>query len=323
MCGACHDIVMPKGVAIERTFEEYKAGLFSKSASGMPPAFASCMTCHMSGQRSTAAAVAGAPQRVVHEHLWPGVDVALGDFPHKQALRSAVEDCQLGNVSISYFSLEVTEPNLFTFMIETSAGHNQPSGASQDRRMWLEFLAYDADGQLVAEASSGNIAEGELEEKPADDPKHDPQLVLWGDRLFDENGKRVHMFWDAARSEAHPTGYESLSLPVASTTYVEGKHVIVKQLRAALPNGELPARVTARLRIRPIGVDVLQDLVQSGDLDPAIAAEVPTMSFGAQIEWTRADGSQKPVYANIRSDCSTYRCLLDPSGKGCEANAAP
>jgi hypothetical protein len=137
MCGACHDIVMPKGVAVERTFEEYQAGLFSKSVAGVPPAFSSCTACHMIGHRAQAASVPGAPERLVHEHLWPGIDVALGDFPHQDAMRSAVEDCQLGTASISYFSLEVTEPNLFTFLIETSAGHNQPSGASQDRRMWL------------------------------------------------------------------------------------------------------------------------------------------------------------------------------------------
>jgi len=124
------------------------------------------------------------------------------------------------------------------------------------------------------------------------------------------------MFWDAAKSAAHPQGYESIALPGASTTYIEGKHVIVKQLRAAGPDG-LPARITARLRIRPIGVDVLDDLVHSGDLDPAIAAEMPTLTFGAQIEWTRAAGTSTPVYAQIKSDCSTYRCLLDPNSPNC------
>ena len=101
--------------------------------------------------------------------------------------------------------------------------------------------AYDEAGNLIPEASSGNIADGELEEKPVGDPKHDPQLVLFGDRIFDENGKRVHMFWDAAKSRSYPKGYESLSLPPASTTYVEGKHVIVKQLRAAGPTACLHA----------------------------------------------------------------------------------
>ena len=146
MCGGCHDIVMPTGVHLERTLQEYRSGIFSKSATGSPPAFDSCVGCHMPGQQAFAASVPGVSLRRVHEHLWPGIDVALTDFPHRDAMRSAVEDCQLGK-SVSFFTLEVTPPDLFSFQIETNAGHNQPSGAAQDRRMWLEVLAYDAEGR--------------------------------------------------------------------------------------------------------------------------------------------------------------------------------
>jgi hypothetical protein len=95
--------------------------------------------------------------RSVHEHLWPGVDVALTDFPNRGALESAVEDCQLGQASVTFFTVEVSEPDVFTFRIETNAGHNEPSGSAQDRRMWLEVLAYDESGALLEEVSSGNI----------------------------------------------------------------------------------------------------------------------------------------------------------------------
>jgi hypothetical protein len=107
-------------------------------------------------------------------------------------------------------------------------------------------------------------------------------------------------------------------LPVATTTYIRGKNAVLKQYRARGADGELPARVTARLRIRPIGLDVLQDLVDSGDLDPAFVAEMPTLTFGAQLEWTPADGVMKTITAEPRSDCSTYRCLLDPSLPDCQ-----
>jgi hypothetical protein len=234
-----------------------------------------------------------------------------------------VVDCQLGGLSVSYFKLEVTLPDLFSFQFETNAGHNQPSGAAQDRRMWLEFMAYDENGQLLTDVSSGNIADGELEEKPATDPRHAPNLLMFGDHIYDAEGKQVHMFWEAALSQAHPRSYESNLLPVATTTYVEGRHSVLKQYRAAGPNG-LPARVTARLRVRPIGLDVLQDLVASGDLDPAFVPEMQTLDFGAQLEWTRESGVMKSVYVNqAGSDCSTYRCLLDPSSSYCQSPRAP
>ena len=317
MCGGCHDVVTPAGVHLERTFLEYQSQIFSKSEEGDPPPFDTCTGCHMPGREGLVAVEpAGAPKRMVHEHLWPGIDLALTDFPHREAMRSAVEDCELGK-AVPFFTLEVTEPDLFTFQIETGAGHNQPSGAAQDRRMWLEFLAYDANGKLLEEVSSGNIAEGEIEEKPVGDPKHDPHLVMFRDHIYDAQGKHVHMFWDARKSAAHPDGYESHALPGQFTTYIQGKNAVIKQFRARGPDGALPARVTARLRIRPVGVDVLEDLVRSGDLDPAVIRELPTLTFGAQIEWTPADGLMKTISAELRSDCSKYRCLLYPNEQGC------
>ncbi|HEX6241492.1 MAG TPA: hypothetical protein VFZ61_11380, partial [Polyangiales bacterium] len=319
MCGGCHDVVTPNGVHLERTSQEYLGGIFSKNP-GEPPAFDSCVGCHMTPRDGLAAVnPPGAPRRTIREHLFPGVDVALTDFPHREALRSAVEDCELGK-SVPFFTLEVTPPNLFTFQIETGAGHNQPSGAAQDRRMWLEFLVYDAQGKLLQNVSSGNIADGELEEYPPGDPKHDPQLVMFRDYIYDAQSKPAHMFWDAAKSRAHPDGYESHVLPVQKLTYAEGRNAVVKQLRATGPDGQLPARVTARLRMRPIGQDILQDLVASGDLDPKIAAEMPTFSFGAKLEWTPADGLMKPIAAKIVSDCSKYHCLLDPQSEDCLAS---
>jgi hypothetical protein len=316
MCGGCHDIVTQDGVHLERTFQEYRDGIFSKSATGAPPAFDSCVGCHMPGRQAFAASVPGVPLRRIHEHLWPGIDLPLTDFPHRDALRAAVEDCQLGK-SVSFFTLEVTPPDLFSFQIETGAGHGQPSGAAQDRRMWLEVLAYDASGKRLDPVSSGNIADGEIEDKPPGDPRRDPHLLMLRDRIYDAQGKPVHMFWQAAMSGAHPDGYESNVLPSATTTYIEGKHAVMKQYRVPGPNG-LPARVTARLRVRPIGLDVLQDLVDSGDLDPAIVAEMSTLTFGAQIEWTPEKGLMKTVSsAKSKTDCTTYHCLLDPSSPDC------
>jgi hypothetical protein len=273
----------------------------------------------MSPQTGFAAiAPEGVQPRTVHEHLWPGIDVPLTDFPNRDALRSAVEDCQLGPASVSFFHLEVTPPDLFSFQIETDAGHNQPSGAAQDRRMWLEFSAYDQNGGLLDRVSSGLIADGEIEEKPEGDPKHDPNLLMLRDRIYDAKANPVHMFWQAEKSSAHPEGYESNVLPVGTTSYIDGTHVLLKQYRATDADGALPARVTARLKMRPMGLDVLQDLVDSGDLDQAIVSQMPTYTFGAQIDWTPDSGVLQTIAAQSIANCSKYRCLLDPSSPSCQ-----
>lgn len=319
MCGGCHDIVMPSGVELERTYQEYRHGLYAQQPSESAPALESCAGCHMPGHMALAAvAPSGTAPRTVHEHLWPGVDVALGDFPNREALRSAIEDCQLGLASVAFFTLEVTPPDTFTFRLETNAGHNMPSGAAQDRRLWLEFLAYDADGGLIEAASSGNIGATEIADKPADDPRHDPKLWLFRDRLFGAQGEPRHMFWEAAPSPDHPSGYESNTLEVRKETLGLGTHFIEKVFHAAGPDGTgTPARITARLRLRPVGRDVLQDLVDSGDLDPAVLSRVPTLTLGAQLEWTQADGFMKTISAQVETDCERYRCLLEPESSRC------
>jgi hypothetical protein len=69
--------------------------------------------------------------------------------------------------------------------------------------------------------------------------------------------------------------------------------------------------------MRPIGMDVLQDLVDSGDLEPAVLTHMPTLTFGAQLEWTQADGFMNTISAQGAPDCDSYRCMLDPNASGC------
>ena len=75
--------------------------------------------------------------------------------------------------------------------------------------------------------------------------------------------------------------------------------------------------MTARLRMRPIGRDVLDDLVASGDLDQAIADQMPTFDVGGRIEWTKQSESMKPIAAQVTSDCITYRCQINDGSAEC------
>jgi hypothetical protein len=54
----------------------------------------------------------------------------------------------------------------------------------------------------------------------------------------------------------------------------------------------IPDRMTLRVRIRPIGADVIDALVAGGDLDAAIGDAVPTFTLeGTTVEWTGEPGS--------------------------------
>jgi hypothetical protein len=316
LCGSCHDIVTPKGVHLERTFQEYQTSVFAKPTSG----FSSCQSCHMDGEPGVSADFDGVPQRVVHEHLWPGVDVALTDFPERDAMRAAVQECALPN-SISFFELTPVSgpaddapplPGAFYVRVtlETNAAHNQPSGASHDRRMWLELTAYDENDQVLF--STGSIDDRGPEELPEGDPKHDPHLWLFRDRAYDEGEREVHMFWDAARYD--DTKNPTLPAPV---TAIQGGH----SLSHVYFIGAAPKRITARIRMRPVGLDVLHDLVASNDLDPSIVDEMPTFTVDSrEFLWDdTANPTQYSVTIPTYPDCQSYRCLLDPGSDRCAA----
>ncbi len=273
LCGACHDVITLKNAHIERTFLEWKDSLYSK------PGQLACGKCHMDGRDGLAADVAGVGIRRVHDHSFPSVDIALTPFPEAEAQRAAVQRV-LDTTLIA--ELCVTAAPLGT-AVEVSldnafAGHKFPSGANQDRRAWVELIAYRA-GQVVF--STGVLPD---EKKPVVDLlATDPKLWLLRDRIFDENGKEVHMFWEAARFEAE-------QLPAAVTNDPKDPAFFHNVVRTYDVPGSVD-RVTMRVRMRPMDFDVLDDLVRTGDLDPAVLDRIPTYELASTVkEWTPARG---------------------------------
>lgn len=302
LCGSCHDVVTPNGVQLERTFAEYKDSLFAHEGLG----FDTCSGCHMPGRPGRVAenTGAGSPQRTVHEHLWPGVDVALTEFPDREVQERAVE-CALG-LNARIYAIGLSGVGELSIKVETQAGHHQPSGTAQDRRLWLEVSAFDERDQLLFQ--SGQLRDDQLEEKAPGDPGYDPNLALFRDWIYDAKGQPAHMFWDAAPSPLYPEGYVSLTLPAALR--LNTPHTL--EVRYRIPGFTRVKRVRVRLRMRPIGIDVLEDLVRSGDLDPALIAAMPTFTLhGAAEDWYPSDGARVSLWPDELECPDAYRCLLD------------
>jgi len=271
MCGACHDVVTPLGAHIERTFTEWKASLYSK------PGQLSCGKCHMDGRDGQAAKVEGAPSRRVHDHSMAAVDVALTPFTEVEAQRAAVQRLLDATILTKLcvrqtpagLVAEVTLDNAF-------AGHGFPSGAAQDRRVWVELVAERA-GQVV-------FSSGVVPEKKAVASIADPNLWLLRDKIFGSDGKEIHMFWQTARVES-----ELLSAAVTNDPQDPAFfHSVTKAYTMPLPP---PDRVRLHVKVRPIDFDLLDDLVATKDLDPVILDRIPTFDIQtAAKEWTSAGG---------------------------------
>lgn len=270
LCGACHDVVTPHGAHIERTFEEWKQSLYSK------PGQLACGKCHMEGRDGRAAQVAGAPTRKVHDHKFPAVDVALTPFPEMAAQRAAVQNV-IDTSILTKLCVTMTPlgPTIDVTLDNAFAGHGFPSGANQDRRAWLELVATKSGAEVF---STGKVEDGKAAASLAD-----PNIWLLRDKIFTAEGKETHMFWEAAR-------FEAAQLPAAVTADPLDPRFIHSVTRTFTLT-EMPDRVTMRVRMRPVDFDLLDDLVSTGDLDPAIKERIPTFDLASGTrEWTAALG---------------------------------
>ena len=289
MCGSCHDIVTPGGAHIERTYAEWQASFYSDRDPNDPEDFAlyslGCGSCHM--KRETGP-IADYPDvradRNRHAHSFAGVDVAVTDFPNAELgpeLRAEqLEAIAVNRSTAVCASLCVREleaggaAEATVWLHNEGAGHSWPSGSTPDRRAWVELFARDADDGVLL--SSGVVADDE----PIAELE-DPLLWLFRDRIFDEAGDETHMLW-AAHS------FESNLLEVASEFGAAGHDASWVSQTYPLP--ELPASVDMRLLLRPIGLEILAELVESGDLDPGIVEAFSTFVVPpASLTWTEAD----------------------------------
>ena len=299
MCGSCHDVVTPRGVALERTFTEWQGTIFAhEDPVNMLPL--TCSKCHMNPSKDVIADKPGlnVPSRDqgFHDHGFPAIDKAVTPFPQLQAQADGIDailkpaiaikgakplsGAQPGGICL--------EPNQLTVRMDTfGTGHMFPSGAAQDRRAWLEVKAYDLNGAVVF--SSGDVPDG-MDPEAIMDPNLDPNLVGFWDRTLKDDGTPAHFFWDVAT-------YTSILLkpPITLVATELGydhsttaKFPVIGALRTSIE------RITARIRILPVAYSVLDQLIASGDLDPSIRAQMKVLDIPSGMAvWTKA--TQSPV----------------------------
>src|SRR4029079_17246484 len=120
---------------------------------------------------------------------------------------------------------------------------------------------------------------------------------------FDGAGQEKKMFWEAVTTSGNAVP-GSVILNVADPTSFSRSHPR-KQYPATGMLPMMPDRVTLKIHLQAIGDDVLHDLVQSGDLDPAIPSQIARYQLGgaASFEWT-------PATSTPKNDPTTSAALL-------------
>lgn len=301
MCGSCHDVITTAGVHLERTFAEWKDTVFAlDDPNNFLPL--TCSGCHMFPTTDVIADKPGLDVRVreygFHEHAWPAIDQALTPFPEVDEQARLIQrdlDAALKIVGLRPLGsvepyggicVEPTDGGVITVRIDTfNVGHMFPSGAAQDRRTWLEVVAYNAAGDVVFQ--SGVVPDGE-------DPEsiNDPYVNCSGpqrcsgfwDRTAKADGSPAHFFWEVATVDS--------KLLKPQTTLNQNDpafdHSLTVKYNVPGVASQID-RVEARLRVRALPYAALDELIASGDLDPAIRDRLTTLdSVGATSTWLRS-----------------------------------
>lgn len=286
LCGSCHDIVVDFAgapVHLERTYWEWQRTLYNAE----DPVFRlTCGECHMP---STPGPVAvGGPERRVHAHGMPGVDVALTPFPGREIQRQQIQRLLDDSLGTEICVIQIAGGADIEFFLDNlSAGHHFPSGAALDRRLWVELRAFAGDTEVFA---SGVVGDGEPIAH-----LDDPQLWLLRDHAFDAEGQPTHDFWKVAAVDREPrTPLNHLPAPTTADPLAPGFINTHTPHRYRVASAAPLTRVEVRLRLRPIGLEILDELVASGDLDPAIRDAMPTFDF-AHATWTPEAAVLRPT----------------------------
>jgi hypothetical protein len=260
MCGACHDIVTPRGVHLERTFAEWQSTIFAQDN---PQRHLSCGECHMISNTDVIAEDPAVSVKLRpsgrREHTFAGVDVALTAWPDK-ALQQAAIDRDLAALLVPRLCVLPVDGGRIDYRLDNvGAGHMFPSGATADRRVWIELVAYGAGDAVLF--STGLV--------PAADPPLDPEDLgdpnLW--RLdtpaTDAAGARTEKFW-AIQAIDHPG---TLLGPAVTTDPNDPRFYHAVEKSFPVP-GLVPQieRAPRGVLIRPLPMALLGELFASGHL---------------------------------------------------------
>ena len=318
LCGSCHDVVNGHGVAVERSFAEWQGSAFAAQNGS------TCGQCHMpkSPERGPIASVTGAPDRDRHSHAFPGVDLALTDFPQLDEQRAAVQSFLDTTLQTALCVRGRGQSSSLVVVIDNVAsGHKWPSGAAQDRRAWFEVAAFAGDRELYR---SGKVA-------PGTDPSvtSDPDLWLASDCLLDDDGNVVPKLWDAASVDSTLLPGQ-LTFDKSSPLFYQ-THVMRGFPKDPLTSlAEFPERATLDVHLLPFPLELFDDLFADPErlgYDAAqvadIRAKIVPLTVGAQLVWTPEAAADTAHGGHMYLDQGVPMSCVTTTGMNAAADKVP
>jgi hypothetical protein len=199
--------------------------------------------------------------------------------------------------------------NLFVRVDSLSVGHSFPSGAAQDRRVWLEVTAYDAANVVLfqrgvvppgTDPEAVNDASMQCPNGPGT-PTAPNDCATFYDKTTKADGTPAHFFWEVANVESNVIR-PAITLDQNSPLY-DHSSTVKYSVGAAYTNIE---RIEVKLWLRPLPFGALDELIASGDLDPSVRDTLakPEMTMlVASSTWLKATKGTGPA---VNTNCNPF-----------------
>ena len=234
-----------------------------------------------------------------HNHTMAGIDKALTPFPRMDEQAMEIEKIlkpslgivgvrPLGSTAPGGICVEPINGGQIRVRVDSlSPGHHFPSGAAQDRRVWLEVVAYDASNNVLLQR--GVVPDG-VDPEDVGDPTLDctnpMSCAAFWDRTFKEDGSQAHFFWDVSRVESN-----LIKPPITrdpNSPLYDHSSTVIYPVSGVLPQID---RVEAKIWVRALPFGAIDELIASGDLDPAVRttlAKPEATMLATKSTWTKA-----------------------------------
>jgi hypothetical protein len=195
-CASCHTVIQPiNGFPIESTYDEWKAGIFSRKG-------VQCQDCHMRTVEEaqkvaetlqplalTGKSVPTGADRPIYGHYFVGgnanAGLLAGGKTHAQMAEARLKGAARLDLKLPATAAAGQELRLEVVVRNVAAGHNIPTAVTELRRMWVDLYIRDARGKV-------------LFHNPGLDEHGTPQpgAIAFGAIAGDRAGKSTFKLWE-------------------------------------------------------------------------------------------------------------------------------
>ena len=224
--------------------------------SGRAPLFshgAVQLTCgrvpHGRAARASPPRYPGAPQRTVHSHQFPGVDLALTELPPDGGAAGAAQ-ASLDTTLQAALCVKggPAQATIQVVLDNVGAGHEWPSGATAGPARVGRGDRVRERADASTRAASSPTGRRVLEPRPI------PICGSSATACFDAQGQPVNMFWQAASHDSNQLrGPVTIMRPTRRTTSPTRCATSRRAPRRPRCSRPCPTRVTMRVRLVPVG----------------------------------------------------------------------